>query len=130
MADLLREGVAAGELAEDTDIDVMAWHYLGVLQAVLNFPQAGADPSTLDSTLWGLGDRNDLKLSTGCTDYIPHSVSHQRPCHWGHEGNGTGLGVRFVLSHDMIVLHAPTSRLKVTVLSKATVSVGAGLVMT
>jgi AcrR family transcriptional regulator len=48
LAGLLREGVAAGELAEDTDIDAMAWYYLGVLQAVLNFPQAGADPSMLD----------------------------------------------------------------------------------
>jgi len=48
LAGLLREGVAAGELAEDADIDAMAWHYLGVLQAVLNFAQAGADPGMLD----------------------------------------------------------------------------------
>jgi TetR/AcrR family transcriptional regulator, copper-responsive repressor len=48
LAGLLREGVAAGELAEDADIDAMAWHYLGVLQAVSNFPQAGADSSMLD----------------------------------------------------------------------------------
>lgn len=48
LAGLLREGVVAGELAEDTDIDAMAWYYLGVLQAVLNFPQAGGDPSMLD----------------------------------------------------------------------------------
>jgi TetR/AcrR family transcriptional regulator, copper-responsive repressor len=48
LADLLREGMAAGELAEDADIDAMAWHYLGVLQAVLNFAQAGADPGMLD----------------------------------------------------------------------------------
>jgi TetR/AcrR family transcriptional regulator, copper-responsive repressor len=48
LSGLLREGVAAGELAEDTDIDAMSWYYLGVLQAVLNFPQAGADPSMLD----------------------------------------------------------------------------------
>ena len=48
LAGLLREGVAAGELAEDADIDAMAWHYLGVLQAVLNLAQAGADASTLD----------------------------------------------------------------------------------
>ncbi len=45
---LLREGVTAGELAEDADIDAMAWHYLGVLQAVLNFAQTGADPGVLD----------------------------------------------------------------------------------
>ena len=48
LAGLLRGGVAAGELAEDADIDAMAWYYLGVLQAVLNFPQAGADSSMLD----------------------------------------------------------------------------------
>jgi AcrR family transcriptional regulator len=48
LAGLLREGVAAGELAEHTDIDAMAWHYLGVLQAILNFPQSGADPGMLD----------------------------------------------------------------------------------
>jgi TetR/AcrR family transcriptional regulator, copper-responsive repressor len=45
---LLRDGVAAGELAKDADIDAMAWHYLAVMQAVLNFPQAGADPSALE----------------------------------------------------------------------------------
>ncbi len=48
LAGLLREGVVAGELAEATDIDAMAWYYLGVLHAVLNFPQAGADPGMLD----------------------------------------------------------------------------------
>jgi TetR/AcrR family transcriptional regulator, copper-responsive repressor len=48
IARLLREGVAAGELAENTDIDSMAWYYLGVLQAVLNLPQVGADLSILD----------------------------------------------------------------------------------
>ena len=45
---LLRDGVAAGELAKDADIEAMVWHYLAVLQAVLNFPQAGADPAALD----------------------------------------------------------------------------------
>ena len=54
-----------------------------------------------------LRDRNDLKLLTGCTDYIPNSFAHQKPCHWGYEGNRTGLGVRFVLSHDTIFLYAP-----------------------
>src|SRR5580704_6811258 len=39
LAGFLRDGVAAGELAEDADIDAMAWYYLGVLHAVLNFPQ-------------------------------------------------------------------------------------------
>ena len=34
-----------------------------------------------------LRDRNDLKLLTGCTYYIPNSFAHQKPCHWGYEGN-------------------------------------------
>jgi TetR/AcrR family transcriptional regulator, copper-responsive repressor len=48
IAGILRAGVTAGELAEDSNIDAMAWHYLGVLQAVLNFAQAGADAHMLD----------------------------------------------------------------------------------
>jgi AcrR family transcriptional regulator len=48
LAGLLREAVAAGELTEAADIDALAWHYLGVLQAILNFAQAGADAGTLD----------------------------------------------------------------------------------
>jgi AcrR family transcriptional regulator len=51
IAGILREGVTAGELAEDSNIDAMAWHYLGVLQSVLNFPQAGADRGMLDQTI-------------------------------------------------------------------------------
>jgi AcrR family transcriptional regulator len=48
LAGILHEGVAAGELAEGTDIDAMSWYYLGVLQAILNFPQASAHPNILD----------------------------------------------------------------------------------
>ena len=48
LAAILHDGVAAGELAEDADIGAMAWYYLGVLHAVLNFPQAGADGGALD----------------------------------------------------------------------------------
>ena len=76
-----------------------------------------------------LGDRNDLKLLTGYADYIPNGFAHQRLCYRGHEGNGAGLGVRFVLSHDTISLYAPFVALKVTVLPKATVSVDVGLLM-
>src|SRR5258708_5812636 len=53
-----------------------------------------------------LRDRNDLKVLTGCADFIPNSFAHQKPCHWGYEGNRTGLRVRFVLPHDTIFLHA------------------------
>jgi hypothetical protein len=77
-----------------------------------------------------LRDRKDLKFLTGCTDDIPNGFAHQNPCYRGYEGNGTGLGVRFVLSTIRYFCIRPSSRLKVTVLPKATVSVDAGLGMT
>lgn len=36
-----------------------------------------------------------------------NGFTHQRPCNWGYDGNRTGLEVRFVLSHDVVFLHAP-----------------------
>ena len=48
---LLHEAVATGELMPDTDVDALAWHYLGVLQAILNLPQAGADVAVLKRML-------------------------------------------------------------------------------
>jgi AcrR family transcriptional regulator len=48
LAGLLRDGVANGELPNDTHVDALAWHYLGVLHAVLNLPQAGAGADALD----------------------------------------------------------------------------------
>src|SRR5450631_1720179 len=54
-----------------------------------------------------LGDRNDLELLAGCADFISNGFADQEPCDRGHERNGTGLGVRFILSHDSICLHAP-----------------------
>jgi AcrR family transcriptional regulator len=48
IAKLLREAKANGELARSADVDALAWHYLGVLQAVLNLPAAGADAAALD----------------------------------------------------------------------------------
>jgi AcrR family transcriptional regulator len=51
IAGILREAVTAGELDKHANIDAMAWHFLGVLQAVLNFPQAGVDRSMLDQVI-------------------------------------------------------------------------------
>src|SRR6202142_4628340 len=69
--------------------------------------QSGRSKHRLHPVRGVLRDRNDLKVLTGCADFIPNSLAHQKPCHWGYEGNGTGLGVRFVLSHDTIFLYAP-----------------------
>ncbi len=47
----LLDGAAKnGELfcEAESDIEALAWHYLGVLQAVMNFPQAGAPLASLD----------------------------------------------------------------------------------
>ncbi|WP_314946964.1 TetR/AcrR family transcriptional regulator [Bradyrhizobium cosmicum] len=47
LVQILREAVADGELAAAADIDGLSWHYLGVLQAILNLPQAGATAGEL-----------------------------------------------------------------------------------
>jgi hypothetical protein len=45
---ILRDGMRNGELPHDADIDALAWHYLGVHQAILHFPSTGADLDTLN----------------------------------------------------------------------------------
>lgn len=45
--DILREGIAKAELPQDADVEALAWHYLGVLQAILSFPQLGAPTDVL-----------------------------------------------------------------------------------
>lgn len=44
---ILREAVASGELAPASDIDGLSWHFLGVLHATMNLPQAGATSGEL-----------------------------------------------------------------------------------
>ncbi|MHC4049861.1 TetR/AcrR family transcriptional regulator [Bradyrhizobium sp. 25ACV] len=44
---ILREAVASGELAPASDIDGLSWHFLGVLHAMMNLPQAGATSGEL-----------------------------------------------------------------------------------
>ena len=44
---ILREAVAMGELAPASDIAGLSWHFLGVLQAMMNLPQAGATSGEL-----------------------------------------------------------------------------------
>lgn len=44
---ILSEAVTNGELPSTTDLDALAWHFLGVLQAIMTLPQAGAGDSEL-----------------------------------------------------------------------------------
>jgi AcrR family transcriptional regulator len=48
LEDLLREAIADGELSAGADIAALAWHFLGVMQAILNLPQAGASRGELN----------------------------------------------------------------------------------
>ncbi|MFS2162236.1 TetR/AcrR family transcriptional regulator [Variovorax sp. Varisp62] len=45
---LLREAIAVGELPRGADVAALAWYFLGVMQAILDLPQAGATRSELD----------------------------------------------------------------------------------
>jgi AcrR family transcriptional regulator len=47
LSGILREAVANGELAPGSDIDGLSWHFLGVLHASMNLPQAGATSGEL-----------------------------------------------------------------------------------
>ncbi|MGF6652241.1 AcrR family transcriptional regulator [Paraburkholderia youngii] len=44
---LLRDGIANGELPNNTRVDALAWLYLGVLHSLLKLPQAGASADAL-----------------------------------------------------------------------------------
>jgi len=46
--DLLREAIAVGELSAGADVAALAWYFLGVMQAILNLPHAGATRGELD----------------------------------------------------------------------------------
>ncbi|NTG50354.1 TetR/AcrR family transcriptional regulator [Agrobacterium rhizogenes] len=39
---ILTAGVSNGELSSSTDVEALVWHFLGVLQAIMNLPQIGA----------------------------------------------------------------------------------------
>ncbi|MDR6456127.1 TetR/AcrR family transcriptional regulator [Variovorax paradoxus] len=48
LEDLLREAIAGAELPRGADVAALAWYFLGVMQAVLDLPQAGATRSEMD----------------------------------------------------------------------------------
>lgn len=45
---LLQQAVSDGELPPEADIDALAWHFIGVLHAIVNLPQAGATAPELE----------------------------------------------------------------------------------
>ena len=47
-ARILAKGIQNGELADDADVDALSWYYFGVLQAIVNLPNAGADLGILN----------------------------------------------------------------------------------
>lgn len=44
---IITSAVSEGELSAATKVDAMVWHYIGVLQAIMNLPQIGATVSDL-----------------------------------------------------------------------------------
>ena len=48
LEDLLREAITAGELPAGADVAALAWHFLGVMQAILNLPHVGASRGELN----------------------------------------------------------------------------------
>ena len=51
LEDLLREAIAGGELPRGADVAALAWYFLGVMQAVLDLPQAGATRSEMEQMI-------------------------------------------------------------------------------
>jgi hypothetical protein len=47
LSKILNAAAANGELGSTADVDALAWHFLGVLQAIMNLPQAGATATDL-----------------------------------------------------------------------------------
>ena len=48
LEDSLREGIGVGELPTGADVAALAWYFLGVMQSILDLPQAGATRGELD----------------------------------------------------------------------------------
>ena len=48
LEELIRSGIERGELSVDVDAISLAWYYIGVLQAIVNLPQAGATEAAMN----------------------------------------------------------------------------------
>lgn len=42
VGEILRDAIANGELSPAADVDALSWYFVGVVQATVNLPQAGA----------------------------------------------------------------------------------------
>lgn len=45
--EILSQGQLQGEIEQHVDLDLLAWYYFGVLQAIVNLPSVGASSQTL-----------------------------------------------------------------------------------
>jgi AcrR family transcriptional regulator len=44
LSEILADGVRRGELPADADVEALSWYYFGMVQMLVNLPNAGADP--------------------------------------------------------------------------------------
>ena len=49
--DILTQGQLAGEIGQHADLEVLAWYYFGILQAIVNLPVIGATSQALDQVI-------------------------------------------------------------------------------
>ncbi|WP_431702506.1 TetR/AcrR family transcriptional regulator [Pseudomonas sp. BR20] len=49
--DILTHGQLEGEIGQHVDLDLLAWYYFGILQAVVNLPSVGATNQTLGALI-------------------------------------------------------------------------------
>ncbi|SLM64110.1 hypothetical protein DAQ1742_03294 [Dickeya aquatica] len=64
----MAQGQLAGEIAEDVDLELLAWYYFGILQSVVNLPSAGASRQTLSQLI-------DISMSAWPKSEITHPDS-------------------------------------------------------
>jgi len=68
LSNLLAKGQRAGEIGPNADLDLLAWHYFGILQSVVNLPSAGASRQTLSQLI-------DIAMSAWPKNEITHPGS-------------------------------------------------------
>ncbi|MDT3249719.1 TetR/AcrR family transcriptional regulator [Serratia sp. root2] len=68
LSNLLAKGQRTGEIGPNADLDLLAWHYFGILQSVVNLPSAGASRQTLSQLI-------DIAMSAWPKNEITHPGS-------------------------------------------------------